>query len=143
MQLPISAVVTIALVLIVLVALVVFFYATGGGAAARTELQKKFAEGCLFICSLDDPNDLAAVRLRYSAVNDWQRTCEQLHGVERGAYLQCLGLCGPTCASLPGLCDRLQVAAADVGADCPWLCEVARTNNATRGLYENCDCNCP
>ena len=140
MKLPISLIVILAIVVLVLLVLVSFFLTAGGGAASRTELQRSFTEGCLVICSMEQRTDVASVRSAYIAFDSWQRACEQLYSVDRGAYMQCLTQC--SCGTLPTLCERLQRAVNDVGADCPYLCEAALTHPATRGLYGDCDCRC-
>ena len=138
MQLPISAAIGIAIAVMAVVAIVAFVVTTGGGAARQAEMQKQFAEGCLVICSMEQRTDAPAVRLAYAGFEEWQSACEQIHAVDRGAYLQCLEKCA--CGSLPTLCERLQRAARDVAANCPFLCTAALEHNATRLLYQGCDC---
>lgn len=140
MNLSVSAIVTITILVLAIVAIATFFIATGGGAAGRAEMQRTFTEGCLVVCSMEQRIDVRAVRLAYTKFDDWQSSCEQLYGISQGAYLQCLEHCA--CGALPTLCERLQGAARNVGANCPFLCEAALTSNATRLLYKDCECTC-
>jgi len=132
--------VAIAILVVVLIAVVAFFMSAGGGATAQTTLQRQFTEGCFTICPMPQRQDEGIVRATYASFDLWQRACEQVHGVQRGAYLQCLERC--SCGTLPTACDRLQWAASNVGADCPYLCEAAINHPSTKLLYSGCQCTC-
>jgi hypothetical protein len=138
MALPTSMLALAAIVVMVLIAAVSFFFFVGGGAISRTELESTFRTNCLTICS--DPNRMTAnLAAQYP---EWQSACEQLHGVEKGAYLQCLDRCGSGCLVPGDACDYL-CTFRTVLDDWPGFCERVRTHPTTAATYARCDCSCP
>ncbi|MEM7817287.1 MAG: hypothetical protein QXL81_00505 [Candidatus Aenigmatarchaeota archaeon] len=135
MRLPVSVMIGIAIIVVALVAIIAFFWATGGGAAAQAELQNIFTQNCMAICANPERSTMNLA----NAYPEWQRACEQLYGIERGAFVQCLERC--ECARLAGPCEFL-CGFKDTVADWPTFCERVRTNAVSKATYGGCDCAC-
>jgi hypothetical protein len=136
-SLPVSSMVLIVIAVIALIAIISFFVMVGGGAMNRTELEKTFRQGCISICDMDDRATMN-LAVKYPV---WQNACEQLHGVEKGAYMQCLDFCG--CLVPPRPCEYLCGFNKLIDID-GWntFCTQIREHPSTAETYGKCDCAC-
>jgi len=138
MQLPMSVMVGIAIVVIAIVVIIAFFVSTGGGAARQSELQNTFTRNCLSICARADRNTINLA----TTYPQWQSTCEELYGVEHGAFVQCLEFCA--CGMVSDDCAFLCGFKGNAISESAWpgFCDRVKTNYVTEAKYGNCDCLC-
>ncbi|MBI2583203.1 MAG: hypothetical protein HYW25_00920 [Candidatus Aenigmarchaeota archaeon] len=134
MALAIKGVVIIVMAALV-IAVLTYFLLSGLSFFDRATLEKEFRSGCAAICSNPDRASINLAR-EYPS---WLNACENLYGVEEGAYLVCLENCGGGCVVRGNACDYLQSFRPVIDN---WLdfCRKVREHPATRETYGSCEC---
>jgi len=134
MALAIKSIVLVAIAVIVLV-VVISFLLGGFAFFDKATLERDFRTGCAAICSNPDRTSLNLA----TEYPRWLNACEQLHGMERGAFFTCMELCGGGCVTRGDKCSYLQ-SFRPVVDNWLQLCNKVRTHPATSSDYGSCEC---